>query len=295
MSKSPDAFRTISEVADWLGVQAHVLRFWESKFSQVKPVKRAGGRRYYRPADMLLLGGIKKLLHEDGLTIKGAQKLLREHGVPYVADMSQPLDDLTIAVIEGNTEAAETEGGDLPALADADPAPQVVEPQDTAPPAPDVPHAPAPDVVSAPPQAPAPEVVSAPPAAPEIPSPTPAPDLPAPSVEPAAVERVDPVPAPAETPAAESNRMHPRCKRLKQAVEDARPRHLSRKIKMPEPHRRPVRHRVQRSLTATCRKCNAPDTPFCRYMRRHQAKARAALPAFLRKPLEDDAPKVATR
>ena len=61
MSKSPDAFRTISEVADWLGVQAHVLRFWESRFTQVKPVKRAGGRRYYRPNDMRLLGGIKKL------------------------------------------------------------------------------------------------------------------------------------------------------------------------------------------------------------------------------------------
>ena len=59
MKKAPDAFRTISEVADWLDVQAHVLRFWESKFTQVKPVKRAGGRRYYRPADMLLIGGIK--------------------------------------------------------------------------------------------------------------------------------------------------------------------------------------------------------------------------------------------
>ncbi len=104
MAKSPDAFRTISEVADWLGVQAHVLRFWESKFTQVKPIKRAGGRRYYRPADMLLLGGLKKLLHEDGLTIKGAQKMLREKGVAHVADLSQPLDDLTIAVIEGTSE-----------------------------------------------------------------------------------------------------------------------------------------------------------------------------------------------
>ncbi|MEO9653092.1 MAG: MerR family transcriptional regulator [Roseobacter sp.] len=102
MSKSPDAFRTISEVADWLGIPAHVLRFWESKFAQVKPVKRAGGRRYYRPADMLLIGGLKKVLHEDGLTIKGAQKLLREKGVSYVADQSQPLDDLTMAVIEGS-------------------------------------------------------------------------------------------------------------------------------------------------------------------------------------------------
>lgn len=91
MSKSPDAFRTISEVAEWLGVQAHVLRFWESKFTQVKPVKRAGGRRYYRPTDMLLLGGIKRLLHDDGMTIKGVQKLLREKGTAEVAAMSQPI------------------------------------------------------------------------------------------------------------------------------------------------------------------------------------------------------------
>ena len=96
MDKSPDAFRTISEVADWLGVQAHVLRFWESKFTQVKPVKRAGGRRYYRPADMMLLGGIKKLLHEDGMTIKGVQKILREQGIPHVSEMSQSLDDMAV-------------------------------------------------------------------------------------------------------------------------------------------------------------------------------------------------------
>ncbi|WP_239479663.1 MerR family transcriptional regulator [Actibacterium sp. 188UL27-1] len=92
MSKAPDAFRTISEVADWLGVQTHVLRFWESKFSQIKPVKRAGGRRYYRPSDMALLGGIKKLLHEDGMTIKGAQKVLKDQGVSAVSAMSRPLD-----------------------------------------------------------------------------------------------------------------------------------------------------------------------------------------------------------
>ena len=92
MAKSPDAFRTISEVADWLGVQAHVLRFWESKFSQVKPVKRAGGRRYYRPADMQLLGGIRKLLHDDGLTIKGVQKILREQGISHVSSFSKPLE-----------------------------------------------------------------------------------------------------------------------------------------------------------------------------------------------------------
>lgn len=91
MEKSPDAFRTISEVADWLGVPTHVLRFWESRFAQVKPVKRAGGRRYYRPSDMELLGGIKRLLHDDGMTIRGVQKLLRDNGVRHVAGLSQPL------------------------------------------------------------------------------------------------------------------------------------------------------------------------------------------------------------
>ena len=106
MAKSRDAFRTISEVADWLGIQAHVLRFWESKFSQVKPIKRAGGRRYYRPADMLLLGGIKKLLHEDGLTIKGVQKILREEGMSHVAAMSGPLDSLDPPVESSATPAA---------------------------------------------------------------------------------------------------------------------------------------------------------------------------------------------
>lgn len=92
MDKSPEAFRTISEVADWLDVPTHVLRFWESRFSQVKPVKRAGGRRYYRPADMRLIGGIKRLLHDDGMTIRSVQKLLREEGVKHVAQFSQPLD-----------------------------------------------------------------------------------------------------------------------------------------------------------------------------------------------------------
>jgi len=91
MAKSADAFRTISEVAEWLEVPAHVLRFWESKFTQVKPVKRAGGRRYYRPADMRLLGGIKLLLHDEGMTIKGVQKILREEGVQHVAALSQGL------------------------------------------------------------------------------------------------------------------------------------------------------------------------------------------------------------
>lgn len=83
--KSPKAFRTISEVAEELGVQQHVLRFWESKFAQIKPVKRGGGRRYYRPEDVELLRAIQKLLYHDKFTIKGVQKLLREHGAKLVA------------------------------------------------------------------------------------------------------------------------------------------------------------------------------------------------------------------
>ena len=84
MEKSPEAFRTISEAAELLDTPAHVLRFWESRFPQVRPVKRAGGRRYYRPTDVALLSGIKRLLHSDGLTIRGVQKVLREQGIRHV-------------------------------------------------------------------------------------------------------------------------------------------------------------------------------------------------------------------
>jgi DNA-binding transcriptional MerR regulator len=87
MAKSQSAFRTISEVATSLDTPTHVLRFWESKFAQIKPVKRAGGRRYYRPEDISLLSGIKTLLHDQGMTIKGVQKLLREQGVKHVTDL----------------------------------------------------------------------------------------------------------------------------------------------------------------------------------------------------------------
>lgn len=89
MEKSADAFRTISEVSELLQTPAHVLRFWESRFTQVKPVKRAGGRRYYRPSDLALLAGIKRLLHDDGMTIRGVQKVLRERGVRHVAALSE--------------------------------------------------------------------------------------------------------------------------------------------------------------------------------------------------------------
>lgn len=82
--KSPEAFRTIREVAEDLDLPQHVLRFWESKFSQIHPVKRAGGRRYYRPQEIDLLRGIRTLLYGEGYTIKGVQKLLREQGLRYV-------------------------------------------------------------------------------------------------------------------------------------------------------------------------------------------------------------------
>ena len=103
MTKSADAFRTISEVAEWLDTETHVLRFWESKFSQIKPVKRAGGRRYYRPKDMLIIGGIKKLLHEDGLTIKGTQRIIKDKGLNYVSNLSKPLGTGEI-IIEENPQ-----------------------------------------------------------------------------------------------------------------------------------------------------------------------------------------------
>ncbi|WP_421851759.1 MerR family transcriptional regulator [Oricola sp.] len=83
MEKGPDAFRTISEVADELDLPQHVLRFWETRFSQIKPMKRGGGRRYYRPTDVDMLRGVKHLLYEEGYTIKGVQKLLRENGVQF--------------------------------------------------------------------------------------------------------------------------------------------------------------------------------------------------------------------
>lgn len=91
MSKSEKAFRNISEVSEWLATPTHVLRFWESKFSQIKPIKRAGGRRYYRPKDMLIIGGIKQLLHIEGHTIKGAKQVFREKGLNYVLGLSKPL------------------------------------------------------------------------------------------------------------------------------------------------------------------------------------------------------------
>ena len=81
MSKGPEAFRTISEAADELSVPQHVLRFWETKFAFIRPMKRAGGRRFYRPQDIAVLKGVRRLLHDEGYTIKGVQRLHREHGM----------------------------------------------------------------------------------------------------------------------------------------------------------------------------------------------------------------------
>ena len=90
MEKAPDAFRTISEVADELDIPQHVLRFWESRFTQIKPLKRAGGRRYYRPDDVDLLRGIRHLLYGEGYTIRGVQRILREQGGKFVQAVWQP-------------------------------------------------------------------------------------------------------------------------------------------------------------------------------------------------------------
>ncbi|MGY6533989.1 MAG: MerR family transcriptional regulator [Pararhodobacter sp.] len=100
MKKAPEAFRTISEVADLLETPAHVLRFWESKFYQIRPVKRAGGRRYYRPDDVALIAGIKHLLQDRGMTIRGVQKVLQEQGVRHVMRLAPP-----VAMDEGDEDA----------------------------------------------------------------------------------------------------------------------------------------------------------------------------------------------
>ena len=93
IEKSPQAFRTISEASEIVSLPSHVLRFWESKFKQIKPLKRAGGRRFYRPNDILFILGIKKLLHIDGLTINGVKRLIKENGVNHVINIGKGLKD----------------------------------------------------------------------------------------------------------------------------------------------------------------------------------------------------------
>ena len=91
IEKSPQAFRTISEASKILSLPSHVLRFWESKFKQIKPLKRAGGRRFYRPNDILFIFGIKKLLHVDGLTISGVKRLIKENGINHIIKIGKAL------------------------------------------------------------------------------------------------------------------------------------------------------------------------------------------------------------
>ncbi len=102
--KAPDAFRTISEVAQELDLPQHVLRFWETRFAQIKPMKRGGGRRYYRPEDVDLLRGIRLLLYGEGFTIRGVQRLLKEKGVSFVVEVGQTGSVETVTAVEPEDE-----------------------------------------------------------------------------------------------------------------------------------------------------------------------------------------------
>ena len=115
MTKSNQAFRTISEVSTELEVPAHVLRFWETKFPQIKPMKRGGGRRYYRPEDISLLKGVQAMLHVDGYSIKGVQKALREQGVKAISDRDENVATAEIVTADVSPAAAAT-----PALSSAE-------------------------------------------------------------------------------------------------------------------------------------------------------------------------------
>lgn len=129
MDKAPDAFRTISEVADELDVPQHVLRFWETRFAQIKPMKRSGGRRYYRRDDVELLRGIRQLLYGQGYTIRGVQRILREQGIKAVQSFSGggvalrhavPADEVEAPELDmahGDAEAVEPEGDGAPPVA----------------------------------------------------------------------------------------------------------------------------------------------------------------------------------
>src|SRR5690349_11485777 len=113
MDKSPDAFRTISEVAEDLDIPQHVLRFWETRFTPIKPLKRGGGRRYYRPEDIELLRGIRHLLYGEGYTIKGVQRILKEEGVRFVQSVGRG----DAAAPAPNADADEDDAADITAPA----------------------------------------------------------------------------------------------------------------------------------------------------------------------------------
>ncbi|MEO3998791.1 MerR family transcriptional regulator [Mesorhizobium sp. CAU 1732] len=109
MDKSPDAFRTISEVAEQLDLPQHVLRFWETRFNQIKPMKRGGGRRYYRPQDVELIKGIRHMLYDQGYTIKGVQKLLRDNGNQFLVAIGSGDMAAVEAITQRKQQEAEAE------------------------------------------------------------------------------------------------------------------------------------------------------------------------------------------
>lgn len=111
MDKSPDAFRTISEAAEELDLPQHVLRFWETRFATIKPLKRGGGRRYYRPEDVMLLRGIRHLLYDQGFTIKGVQRILKDQGPRYVIAVGEGkgLDEILPMIEEAEAAGDEAE------------------------------------------------------------------------------------------------------------------------------------------------------------------------------------------
>ena len=115
MEKSPDAFRTISEVAADLDIPQHVLRFWETRFAQIKPMKRSGGRRYYRPDDVDLLRGIRRLLYGEGYTIRGVQRILKEHGIASVQRLADGSAIASFGAIEEAVGLSILEDGPAPA------------------------------------------------------------------------------------------------------------------------------------------------------------------------------------
>jgi len=117
-NKSPDAFRTISEVAEDLDIPQHVLRFWETRFSQIKPLKRGGGRRYYRPDDVALLKGIRRLLYGEGYTIKGLQRILKEQGPRHVQAIGRGGEIVGIAPAQRPQPVAEPSRAEAPSRAD---------------------------------------------------------------------------------------------------------------------------------------------------------------------------------
>ncbi|HEY0330543.1 MAG TPA: MerR family transcriptional regulator [Rhodopseudomonas sp.] len=122
MDKAPDAFRTISEVADDLDIPQHVLRFWETRFVQIKPMKRSGGRRYYRPDDVDLLRGIRRLLYGEGYTIRGVQRILKEQGIKAVQGLASGLSRPAAPdPRDGEPQAGGFDAAELPPQAYLDP------------------------------------------------------------------------------------------------------------------------------------------------------------------------------